>query len=143
MSNTGLYPADPTTQTGQFRLVSGDWNGTPTDPPDDPQTATYLYWGDDEIAAFLAISNGSVNRAIGHGIMQLARNAAMLGQSVKTDDLALNDSQRGKDLSTIAQDYFTLADKEDGQANASFFAIAAPPHKHYAPHPLFPWILTW
>lgn len=139
MSNTGLYPADPTTPTGQFRLTIGDWNGTPADPATDPQTATYVYWGDDEIAAFLAISAGSVNRAIGHGLMQLARNASLAGKQIKTDDLLLRTDQRGKDLASIAQDYFTLADKEDGAASSDYFAAVSAPQKYYGyarPFPL-------
>lgn len=82
MSNRGVYPVDPLTPVGQFRLASGDVISVPLTPPE-VGFQDYRMWSDDEITVFLSQGGDSVNRSIGYAWLQASGAAALQSKSVK------------------------------------------------------------
>lgn len=120
--NRGVYPLNPATEVGQFRLRSGDVNSLPLDPVEIGYQS-YTLWSDDEISAFLTQGNGSIPRAIGWAYLALASQATLTGASIRDYDLAIDDRNRGKDLSAIAQFWFDLANDEDAGSDEAFLIV--------------------
>lgn len=112
MANSGVYPLDPLTLVGQFRLGYGDVYSVPFDPVQ-PGLQDYTHFSDAEIAQFIVLGGDSTNRSIGYAYLQAAGAAAMESKSVKDYDLAVDLTKRAEDLRKIALTYFGLADAED------------------------------
>ena len=72
----------------------------------------------------MRIGFGSIPRAVGFAIMQMALGFALKGISVKTDDLSLDASKRGSSLHEIALSYIAQADATDTADASDFFGIA-------------------
>ncbi|KZE41346.1 hypothetical protein [Microbacterium sp. T32] len=120
----GAFPVDPTTPVGQLRYLLGDTNAT-TSAAAPAGTKLFAVWSDAELTAALAIAGGSVLRAGGQLVTQLALFYAQQGQlSVKADDLGLTVSARGADLNTIARTLFQEASARDAADADSFFVVA-------------------
>lgn len=115
MSNSGVYPIDPLTPVGQFRLASGDVISVPFDPVQ-AGLQDYRMWSDDEIEQFLVSGGDSTNRAIGYAWLQASGAAALESKTVKDYDLAVDLTKRAEDLRKTALFYFNLADQEDSIA---------------------------
>lgn len=110
-SNSGVYPIDPTTPVGQFRLQYGDTTSVPFDP-DTPGFQNYTDYSDAEIEQFLAAGSNSINRAIGYAYLQQAGAASRQSKSVKDYDLAVDLTKRAADLRVTAEMYFGLASQD-------------------------------
>jgi len=110
--NKGVYPLDPLTLVGQFRLASGDVISVPFDPVQ-AGFQNYTYWSDDEIAQFIVLGGTSQNRAIGYAWLQASAGAALASKTVKDYDLQVDLTKRSEDLRKTAQFYFDLAEGED------------------------------
>ncbi len=112
--NPGVFPADPETPEGEFRLLFGDTTAENYNPPAFGGTQrSYVYFSDNEITAFLAMSNGSISRGIGFAYAQLAGAAAMEAKSVKDYDLTVDLTKRSGELRALSQWWFDRADDED------------------------------
>lgn len=111
MSTLGVYPLDPDTPVGEFRLLSGDSEGTPIEPPTPPVEANYAIWSDAEIEAFLAISRGSVARAISIGYSHLMAQSSSTEQ-IRTDDLNITSKELAK-WQAMVDLWASIADQED------------------------------
>ncbi|MEV5068862.1 hypothetical protein MRBLMI12_000418 [Microbacterium sp. LMI12-1-1.1] len=74
-------------------------------------------------AAINATGNTSALRAAGNAFQSLAAEYAIKGRSVKTDDLAIDTRNRGKDLLEVANSFFAEAEAADKRAAGSFVAI--------------------
>lgn len=110
--NPGVYPLDPASPTGKFRLVFGDIQSEPYNPPvEDIQNYTEL--SDAEIEAYIAVGGDSTNRAIGYYYLSLAGAAAKIAKSIRDYDLQVDTTKRATDLRTTAQWWFDQADNED------------------------------
>lgn len=122
MANSGVYPLDPSTPVGQFRLTYGDTESVPFDPVI-PGFQDYTELSDAEIEVFLAQGGGSVTRAIGRYYMRLSGDAAKRSKSVKDYDLSLDLSKRAGDLRETARMYFDEADAEDAGSEDAFVIV--------------------
>lgn len=122
MQHPGLSPLDPESSIGQLRVEVGDIATTPLDPAVDGQ-ASYAVWSDNDLAASLARSKGSVTRAAGSLIRSLAIQYSAEGKSIKTDDLAIDVKGRGSDLLAVAKAFFAEAEAEDIAGGADYFDI--------------------
>lgn len=110
--NPGVYPLEPETPVGQFRLVYGDTHSTPYTPVE-AGFQNYDELSDDEIEAFLSAGGTSINRAIGYYYLSLAGAAAKSAKQIKDYDLQVDTTKRAADLRAIAQWWFDQADNDD------------------------------
>ena len=79
---------------------------------------------DADLTTAISTSGGtSALRAAGVAFQSLAAEYAILGRSVKTDDLAIDTRARGKDLLEVAKSFFTEANAADARGADSFVAI--------------------
>lgn len=98
--NKGVYPLDPNTEVGKFRLTIGDTSSEPFDPPQ-PGFQNYTMFSDAEIEAFLEVAE-SLEGAISLAYLQLAGAAALESKSVKDFDLQIDLTKRAGDLRALA-----------------------------------------
>ncbi len=118
MPNPGVYPLDPTSNVGKFRLLYGDTVSVPLVPPVAGQQ-DYTTFSDAEIEQFLASGGDSINRSVGYAYLQAAGVAAFSSKSVKDYDLAVDLTKRAEDLRKMAQFYFDLAGEDDAMTGAA------------------------
>ena len=132
--NPGLYPPEPDTPVGQFRLTYGDVYSEPYTPVV-PGVQNYKELSDAEIEAFLAQpTNESIPRAIGLYVLSLATRAALEAKTVKDYDLQLDNTKRSGELRAAAQLWFDRADAEDIEAGlGDIFEIYGPGCDDFAP----------
>lgn len=133
--NPGTYPLVSTTPVGAFRLMSGDTQSVPFDPPR-TGLQNYTFLSDDEIEQFLAQGHAVNSRAIGYWYLSLAGAAAMQSKSVKDYDLQVDLTKRSEDLRRQAQFYFNLAEADDANAGFSeaFFIVPTGRNASYCYH---------
>lgn len=120
--NLGVYPLEPETPVGTFRLVYGDTHSTPYDPVE-PGFQNYDELSDAEIEAFLSAGGTSINRAIGYYYLSLAGAAAKSAKQIQDYDLKIDTTKRAADLRAIAQWWFDQADNDDEIAAEEGFEI--------------------
>lgn len=78
---------------------------------------------DEALEAAIAGSGDSLLRAAGLAFTSLAAQYAVLGKSVKTDDLGIDTRSRGKDLNEVALSFFKQADAADVAGGNDYFDI--------------------
>lgn len=110
--NRGVYPLDPTSDVGKFRLLYGDVDSIPLVPPE-LGFQNYTELSDDEIDMFLAQGSESISRAIGFYYLRLSGDAAKQSKSIADYDLKVDTTKRAADLRAIAEMWFGRADDED------------------------------
>lgn len=121
--NPGVYPLDPTTDVGRFRLLLGDTNAVEFDPPREG-VRNYPRLSDEEIEAYIEAGGGSLARGIGFYYMALSGEAAMESQTVKDYDLSVNLTARSGDLRNVALMWFERADSEgEGEIEDAFEVV--------------------
>ncbi|MDF2691706.1 MAG: hypothetical protein K0S65_89 [Labilithrix sp.] len=87
----------------------------------DPSSVVF---SDTDLGAAISASGGrSALRAAGVAFQSLAAEYALLGRSVRTDDLAIDTRSRGKDLLEVAKSFFDEAAAEDARADGSYVNI--------------------
>ena len=129
MSNPGVYPLDPATPVGQFRLLTGDTQSVPLDPPVSGQQ-DYEKFSDAEIEGYLAAGGDSIPRAIGFAYLYLASQAAMESKSIRDFDLQVDLTKRAADLRAIAQMWFDRGDDDDLSSAEEAFEIVPTGRRH-------------
>ena len=122
--NPGVFPLDPATDIGRFRLVYGDTQSEPYSPVV-PGIQNYTELSDAEIQAYLAQGANSVNRAIGYYYIALAGKAALESKSIKDYDLSVDTTKRAADLRALAQWWFDLASEDDSTSAEEAFEIVS------------------
>lgn len=122
MPNIGVSPIDPLTPVGQLRLNIGDTASIALVPPVSG-SADYANFSDIDLAGFLAQSGDNLNRATGNAYLRLAAEYAATGRSIKTDDLAIDTRNRGKDLLEVASYWFSQADSDVSAEADEYFNI--------------------
>lgn len=116
--NPGVYPLDPLTPVGEFRLIYGDTESVPYDPVQ-PGFQDYEELSDEEIERFISQGGDSVPRGIGYLYLAMAGQAAKKSRSVKDYDLTVDLTKRAADLRAIAQIWFDQADDDDNTAGTN------------------------
>jgi hypothetical protein len=98
MANDGVAPPDYTTDVGKVRVLLGD-----TDPTDvSSGEGTYMYFSDDEIAAFLTMYGDNVKLAAARCLETIAASQALLLKSWSSDDLTVNGDRIAESLRKLA-----------------------------------------
>lgn len=118
MANPGVAPLDPTSEVGKFRLMIGDTEYVPLDPPE-PGFGDYTLFSDAEIEVFLEQGEGPEEAAY-FAYLQLAGSAALEAKSVKDFDLQVDLSKRAQELRLIAQMWRDRADALSADIFESF-----------------------
>ncbi len=130
MANSGASPADFTTDIGKVRVLLGDTEATDVVAG----VGNYMYFGDDEIAAFLTMYGDNVKLATARAMETIAGSQALLLKSWSSDDLTVNGDKIAESLRKIAaqlreealqdesNEYFNMIkmfidDDNDGQAD--------------------------
>jgi hypothetical protein len=98
MANEGVAPPNYTTDIGQVRALLGD-----TSPENIISgIGEYMYFGDDEIAAFLTLYGDNVKLAAARCMETIASSQALLLKSWSSDDLTVNGDRIAESLRKIA-----------------------------------------
>lgn len=119
----GIAPPDGATNVGKFRLLAGDSEYQPMDPPVDGM-GLYQLWTDAEIEAFLAVSGDSVPRAISMAFSQVGAMWASTGATIKTDDLTYSAKDAVGNWLNLAKYWADVADNEAGNSADDIFILA-------------------
>lgn len=130
--NPGVFPVDPESEVGQFRILVGDTTAEPYDPAE-PGIRNYRMFSDSEIEGYLITNPDSLYRAVGFAYLALASQAAIESKNVKDYDLSVNTEKRAEHLRQIAQDWFNRAEEEDSGSGASAYFDVVPTgtsHRH-------------
>lgn len=119
--NRGIAPLDPTSDVGKVRLLTGDTNYTPLDPPE-PGYGDYEVWSDDQIQAALT-AGGSIPRAVAilYGLM--AASWAATSATIKTDDLTMSAKDSVGNWLNLAAYWNKIADQEEENAINDYFDL--------------------
>lgn len=98
MANLGVAPTNYTTDVGKVRALLGD-----TDPQNVVMgVGEYLYFGDDEIGAFLTMYGHNVKLASARCLETISMSQALLLKSWSSDDLAVNGDRIAEALRKLA-----------------------------------------
>lgn len=136
--NQGAVPVDYSTPTGQFRALIGDTDAIELDPPIAGQ-GEYMWFGDDEIGAFLALYNDNPKRAAARALLTIAGSQALLLKKWSSDDLSVDGAAIAEALRKQAKDLQDEADNE--AALIDIFEISYPGSDYSIAHELAegPW----
>lgn len=118
----GVWPLDPTTPVGKFRILYGDTESEPYTPVE-PGFQNYEELSDAEIQGFISQGGDSTNRGIGYLYLAMAGQAAKESRSVKDYDLQVDLTKRAADLRAIAQMWFDQGADEDVISGEDAFEI--------------------
>jgi hypothetical protein len=121
MANQGVAPVDFTSPVGQTRALMGD-----TDPANvEGSSGEYVWFGDDELGAFLAMNNGDPRRAAVAALRIVAITPALKLKKWTSADLQVDGAAITKALTDL------IASIEAGIAATDeaygFFGIVTPP----------------
>ena len=98
MANLGAAPPDYDTEVGQVRALLGD-----TDPTDvSVGVGTYMYFGDDEINAFLTMYGHNVKLAAARCLETISMSQALMLKSWSSDDLSVHGDRITESLRKLA-----------------------------------------
>lgn len=98
MANLGAAPPDYDTEVGQVRALLGD-----TDPTDVSMgVGTYMYFGDDEINAFLTMYGHNVKLAAARCLETISMSQALMLKSWSSDDLSVHGDRITESLRKLA-----------------------------------------
>lgn len=101
---------DVITPVGQVRLLVNDTTADPV-------------FSDTDVAAFLAMEDGSVKRAAAQALDTIADDEALTSKAIRTQDLATDGAKVADSLRKRAAALRAQADKADDDADEGFFAI--------------------
>lgn len=118
--NEGVAPPDFASTTGQFRALIGDTDAVNIVAG----VGEYVWFGDDEIAAFLGMYADSPKRAAARALLTIAGSQALLLKKWSADDLHVDGAAIAEALRKMAKD---LQDEADaGDAAIDIFEISYP-----------------
>jgi hypothetical protein len=98
MANSGASPVDYDSDTGKVRVLLGDTEAENVVAG----VGDYLYFGDDEIGAFLTMYGDNVKLASARAMETIASSQALLLKSWSSDDLTVNGDRIAESLRKIA-----------------------------------------
>jgi len=124
MTNRGVVPLNPSTSTGQLRLLIGDTDYVDLVPVE-PGFGDYNNFSDAELDTFVTSAGGSLTRASGYAYLRLAALSAAGAISWRSDDLAVDSKIPASEYRLLARIAFEQADNEDA-LGASAFALDFP-----------------
>lgn len=119
--NQGVVPVDYSTPVGQFRALIGDTDAVALVPPAAGQ-GSYVWFGDDEIGAFLSLYSDNPKRAAARALLTIAGSQALLLKKWSSDDLSVDGAAIAEALRKQAKDLQDEANND--AANVDIFGIS-------------------
>jgi hypothetical protein len=116
MANLGVSPVDFDSDTGKVRVLLGDTVATDVEAG----MGEYLYFGDDEINAFLTMYGENVKLATARAMETIASSQALLLKSWSSDDLTVNGDRIAESLRKIAAQ---LREEAISEESAEYFNL--------------------
>lgn len=130
MANSGVSPVNFSSDTGKVRVLLGDTEAENVVGG----VGDYMYFGDDEIGAFLTMYGENVKLASARAMETIASSQALLLKSWSSDDLSVNGDKIAESLRKLAaqlreealqeesSEYFNMIamfidEDDDGQAD--------------------------
>ena len=130
MANSGVSPVNFSSDTGKVRVLLGDTEAENVVGG----VGDYMYFGDDEIGAFLTMYGENVKLASARAMETIAGSQALLLKSWSSDDLSVNGDKIAESLRKLAaqlreealqeesSEYFNMIamfidEDDDGQAD--------------------------
>jgi len=98
MANLGASPVDYDTDIGKVRALLGDTQAEDVAGG----VGEYMYFGDDEIAAFLTMYGDNVKLAAARCLETISMSQALLLKSWTSDDLTVNGDRIAESLRKLA-----------------------------------------
>jgi hypothetical protein len=98
MANLGASPVDYDTDIGKVRALLGDTQAEDVAGG----VGEYMYFGDDEIAAFLTMYGENVKLAAARCLETISMSQALLLKSWTSDDLTVNGDRIAESLRKLA-----------------------------------------
>jgi hypothetical protein len=98
MANLGASPVDYATDIGKVRALLGDTEAENVESG----IGEYMYFGDDEIAAFLTMYGDNVKLAAARCLETISMSQALLLKSWTSDDLTVNGDRIAESLRKLA-----------------------------------------
>lgn len=98
MANSGVSPVEYDTDIGKVRTLLGDTEAENVVAG----VGEYLYFGDDEIAAFLTMYGDNVKLATARCMETISMSQALLLKSWSSDDLTVNGDRIAESMRRLA-----------------------------------------
>jgi hypothetical protein len=98
MANLGASPVDYGTDIGKVRALLGDTEAENVESG----VGEYMYFGDDEIAAFLTMYGDNIKLAAARALETISMSQALLLKSWSSDDLTVNGDRIAESLRKLA-----------------------------------------
>jgi hypothetical protein len=98
MANLGASPVDYATDIGKVRALLGDTEAENVESG----IGEYMYFGDDEISAFLTMYGSNVKLAAARALETISMSQALLLKSWSSDDLTVNGDRIAESLRKLA-----------------------------------------
>lgn len=98
MANSGVSPVEYDTDIGKVRTLLGDTQAENVVAG----VGEYLYFGDDEIAAFLTMYGDNVKLATARCMETISMSQALLLKSWSSDDLTVNGDRIAESMRRLA-----------------------------------------
>ena len=98
MANSGVSPVDYGTDVGKVRALLGDTEAENVVAG----IGEYMYFGDDEISAFLTMYGDNVKLATARCMETISMSQALLLKSWSSDDLTVNGDRIAESLRKLA-----------------------------------------
>lgn len=111
-ANQGISPINLASDIGKFRILLGDTDPTPLDPPVAGQ-GRYRYFSDSEVQAWLDLYPGSIKRAAVRALLAIAGSEVLKLKSWTSDDLAVRGDLITESLRKLAGQIQADIDAED------------------------------
>lgn len=98
---TGVYPPDPSTAVGLFRIQIGDDTATDITGTPPTRTAEYEFFSDDAIEAYLE-SASTPAQAMSNALRTMGRKLVLQAQDIQVDDIRIKTVERASLFMTHA-----------------------------------------
>lgn len=104
-----IFPPDYTSSEGKVRMLIAD----EVQRDYDQNNTTRYRIGDDQIEAYLELSNGKVFAAAAAALYGIAANEALVSKVIKTEDLQTDGAKLATELRLLARDMLNRQNAED------------------------------
>jgi hypothetical protein len=114
----GVFPVDPSTPVGLFRVEIGDDAGVPNSPA---ITAEYEFFSDAAIEALIAAYSDSRDTAMAKAMTSMATRLITSAQDIQVDDIRIRTVERANLMLQLATDLLSRA--ESGASSSAFSVV--------------------
>lgn len=137
--NEGVAPIDTTTLAGNVRLLVGDTDPKPLDPPQNG-VGEYYWYSDSELEALGSLHGGNPKRTAIWVLSQVAINQALMLRKWTSEDLQIDGPAIAAGIEKTLARLSKEADAEATLMDEYFDVVYPTPYPRYLPHQLDGWL---